>query len=122
APVTATAAPSTGGFIQADPATNSLIITAAEPLYRRLRAVIERLDSRRAQVYVETMIVEVNATKAADVGFQWQGLIGDRGDRTGLVGGTNFGTGGNNIINLSLGIAGVGTGAGTNGAPALVTP
>jgi general secretion pathway protein D len=28
---------STGGFIQADPATNSLIITAAEPLYRQVR-------------------------------------------------------------------------------------
>jgi general secretion pathway protein D len=30
--------PSTGGFIQADPATNSLIITAPEPLYRRCAA------------------------------------------------------------------------------------
>ena len=42
---------STGGFIQADPATNTLIITAAEPLYRQLRGVIDQLDSRRAQVY-----------------------------------------------------------------------
>ncbi|MEN9544810.1 MAG: ral secretion pathway protein [Pseudomonadota bacterium] len=95
----------TGGFIQADPNTNSLIITAAEPLYRQLRAVIEQLDSRRAQVYVETMIVEVNANKAADIGFQWQGLIGKEGDKYGLAGGTNFGTGGNNIINLSVAAA-----------------
>ncbi|WP_130429837.1 type II secretion system secretin GspD [Rivibacter subsaxonicus] len=95
----------TGGFIQADPNTNSLIITAAEPLYRQLRAVIEQLDSRRAQVYVETMIVEVNANKAADIGFQWQGLIGKEGDKYGLAGGTNFGTGGNNLLNLSAAIA-----------------
>ncbi|GIX22797.1 MAG: type II secretion system protein GspD [Caldimonas sp.] len=105
APVAATAQPSTGGFIQADPATNSLIITAPDPLYRQLRAVIDQLDSRRAQVYVETMIVEVNATKAADVGFQWQGLLGKDGDKWGLIGGTNFGSGGNNIIQLSLAAA-----------------
>jgi general secretion pathway protein D len=36
--------PSTGGQIQADPATNSLIITAPEPQYRQLRAVIDQLD------------------------------------------------------------------------------
>ena len=47
------AQPSTGGQIQADPATNSLIITAPEPQYRQLRAVIDRLDVRRAQVFVE---------------------------------------------------------------------
>src|SRR5690606_12914014 len=36
-PVAASAQPSTGGMIQADPATNSLIISAPEPLYRQLR-------------------------------------------------------------------------------------
>jgi general secretion pathway protein D len=53
APFTPSAGPSTGGFIQADPGTNSLIITAPEPMYRQLRAVIDQLDGRRAQVYVE---------------------------------------------------------------------
>ncbi|WP_292457568.1 type II secretion system secretin GspD, partial [Methylibium sp.] len=114
-PVSAAAAPSTGGFIQADPATNSLIITAPDPLYRQLRAVIDKLDERRAQVYVETLLVEVNATKAADVGVQWQGLIGNSGDKFGVLGGTNFGTGGNNILNLSLAAAGAG-GSATGGS------
>ncbi len=48
APVAAVATPSTGGQIQADPATNSLIITAPEPQYRQLRAVIDKLDSSAA--------------------------------------------------------------------------
>ena len=104
-PVQASASPSTGGFIQADPATNALIITASEPLYRQIRAVIDQLDSRRAQVYVESLIVKVDASKAAEFGFQWQGVAGQRGDRNVVVGGTNFGAGGNNIVNLQLGAA-----------------
>ncbi len=93
--------PSTGGQIQADPATNSLIITAPEPQYRQLRAVIDKLDSRRAQVFVESLIIEVNADKAAEFGIQWQGPLGKAGDS--LIGllGTNFGSGGNNILNLA---------------------
>ena len=97
-PLQAGAGPSTGGFIQADPSTNSLIITAPEALYRQLRAVIDQLDSRRAQVYVESLIVEVDPSLTANFGIQWQGLLGSKGD-TNIVGaGTNFGTGLNNIL------------------------
>jgi len=62
--------------------------------------VIEKLDTRRAQVYVESLIVEVSAEKAAEFGIQWQGLVGRAG--SGLIGaiGTNFGTAGN-ILNLA---------------------
>src|SRR3546814_12190389 len=42
-----------GATIQADPSTNTLIISAPEPLYRSLREVIDQLDQRRAQVLVE---------------------------------------------------------------------
>ena len=80
APLSPSAGPSTGGFIQADPSTNSLIITAPEPLYRQLRAVIDQLDGRRAQVYIESMIVKVDAEKITDIGVQWQGISGQRGD------------------------------------------
>ncbi len=101
-PLTANAGPSTGGQIQADPTTNSLIISAPEPQYRQLRAVIDKLDTRRAQVYVESLIVEVSAEKAAEFGIQWQSLVGRAGN--GVIGaiGTNFGgatTG--NILNLA---------------------
>ena len=75
APVVAVGQPSLGGFIQADPASNSLIVTAPEPLYRELRAVIEDLDNRRAQLYVESVVVEVDASKALDVGLQWKSIF-----------------------------------------------
>ncbi len=96
---------STGGQIQADPATNSLIITAPEPQYRQMRAVIDMLDTRRAQVFVESLIAEVNADKAAEFGIQWQGPLGSKGDSTIGVLGTNFGTGGSNIVSLAAGAA-----------------
>ncbi|HYR24348.1 MAG TPA: type II secretion system secretin GspD, partial [Aquabacterium sp.] len=88
-PVAASAQPSTGGFIQADPATNSLIITATDSLYRQLRAVIDQLDGRRAQIYIEAMIVKVDAAKAAQLGVQWAGAAGN----SKIVGvGANLGT------------------------------
>ncbi|OUL98636.1 type II secretion system secretin GspD [Variovorax sp. JS1663] len=104
-PVSTTAPPSTGGQIQADPATNSLIISAPEPLYRQIRAVIDQLDSRRAQVLIESLIVEVNADKAAEFGIQWQSGIGSTGDRNVGVIGTNSSLGGANIIDLAVGLA-----------------
>jgi general secretion pathway protein D len=108
---TAAAGSATGGQIQADTATNSLIITAPEPQYRQLRAVIDMLDQRRAQVMVESLIAEVNADKAAQMGIQWQAGAGSNG-----VIGTNFGTSGN-IAALTQGGAAAtttGIGAGLN--------
>ena len=104
-PVAASARPSTGGQVQADPATNSLIITASEPVYKQMRQVIDQLDVRRAQVYVEALMITVDATKAADIGFQWQGLLGAGGNSY-IGAGTNFtsGTGGN-IIDTAVGAA-----------------
>ncbi len=102
----ASSQPSTGGQIQADPATNSLIITAPEPQYRQLRAVIDKLDGRRAQVLVESLIVEVNAAKVAQFGIQWQSALGSKGDTNiGLIG-TNSSVAGANLLNLSTGALG----------------
>ena len=74
-PVASTAQPSTGGYIQADPISNSLIITAPEPLFREVRAVVDQLDVRRAQLYVESLVVEVDASKALDIGLQWKQIF-----------------------------------------------
>ncbi|MDM0011330.1 type II secretion system secretin GspD [Variovorax sp. J22P168] len=88
--------PSTGGQIQADPSTNSLIITASEPQYRQLRAVIDKLDGRRAQVMIEALIVEATTTKAAQFGIQWQTALGNSGAI-----GTNSSLAGPSILALS---------------------
>jgi general secretion pathway protein D len=118
APVQASQGPSTGGFIQADPSTNSLIITAAEPLYRQVRSMIDQLDTRRAQVYIESLIVEVSGENAADFGFQWQGVIGKDGDKNIGVIGTNLpGARTPSIIDITAGAIRDGTvtvGAGLN--------
>ncbi|HOV21006.1 MAG TPA: type II secretion system protein GspD, partial [Ottowia sp.] len=57
---------------------------------RELRAVIDKLDQRRAQVFVESLIAEVRADKSADFGIQWQGLFGG-GNTIGILG-TNYAT------------------------------
>ncbi|MFM7484960.1 MAG: type II secretion system secretin GspD, partial [Burkholderiaceae bacterium] len=86
------------GYIQADPSTNTLIITANDKVYRNLRVIIDQLDARRAQVYVESLIVEINADRAAQLGVQWAGLSGNGGAdyRVGVL--TGFGSGGDNLI------------------------
>ena len=98
------AQPSTGGQIQADPATNALVITAPEPQYRQLRAVIDRLDQRRAQVFVESLIAEVSADKVAEFGVQWMSGTGSNGNTVGLLG-TNFSVGGTNLLSLAANAA-----------------
>lgn len=99
-----------GGFIQADVGTNSLIITAPDPVYRNLRTIIDNLDVRRPQIFIEALIVEVTADKAAELGVQWQDLTGVNNRGTNVIGGTNFTTGGNNIISASTSLGGVGQG------------
>ena len=97
---TAAAAP---GIIQADPATNSLIITAPDAIYNDLRAALEKLDVRRAQVYVEALVAEITAQRAAEFGIQWQALdgAGSTGTEARGFGGTNFGTTGQNILGIA---------------------
>ncbi|CRM51747.1 type II secretion system secretin GspD [Pseudomonas sp. 8 R 14] len=80
---------SAGGVtIQADATTNTLLISAPDPLYRNLREVIDMLDQRRAQVVIESLIVEVGEDDATEFGVQWQaGNLAGRGG----FGGVNLG-------------------------------
>lgn len=57
--------------IEADEATNSLIITADAAIMQNLESIISRLDIRRAQVLVEAIIVELEAIDNKDLGVQW---------------------------------------------------
>ena len=58
--------------VQADEATNALVINAPNDAFRTLEHVVEKLDVRREQVYVETIIAEVSTNRAADLGIEWQ--------------------------------------------------
>ncbi|WP_244127327.1 type II secretion system secretin GspD [Burkholderia gladioli] len=105
-----------GGMIQADSATNSLIITASDPVYRNLRAVIDQLDERRAQVYIEALIVELNSSTSANLGIQWQVA------NNALYAGSSLGSGingvGNTITNLTATAATTSLPNGVNSAAA----
>jgi general secretion pathway protein D len=100
------------GIIQADPPTNSIIINAPDAIYNNLRAVIDKLDVRPEQVYVEALIAEITSDKAAEFGIQWQSIgpagAGDNSARG--FGGTNFGGTGQNIIGISQNPASMGPG------------
>lgn len=85
--------------IQADEATNSLVITAPPELIRSLRTVVAQLDVRRAQVLVEAVIAEISAEKTAELGVQW-GVNGNN-----AIGFTNFNAGTSSLSNV-LGVAG----------------
>jgi general secretion pathway protein D len=110
AAATGSAAITGGGMIQADAASNALIITAPDAIYNNLRAVVEMLDVRRAQVFVEALIAEVTADKAAELGVQWQSLNGINQTGANVIGGTNFGGVGANIIGAAENIGTVGKG------------
>ena len=89
-----------GGVVQADPMNNALIITAPDTIYTNLRQVVDQLDRRRAQVYVEALITEVSTDKAAEIGIQWQaGKVGT----TSAYGGTAFtsSSSGSNLLTLA---------------------
>jgi general secretion pathway protein D len=74
AAATSTAAFSKNVQIVADKATNSLIITADPTDYLIIEDVIRKLDITRAMVYLEGLIMEVNANKSFNVGVEWSML------------------------------------------------
>ncbi len=59
-------------IITPDKPTNSLVITASPQDYEVLKEVIERLDIRRLQVFVEGLIMDVSMDKVRELGVEWQ--------------------------------------------------
>jgi general secretion pathway protein D len=59
--------------ITADKNTNSLVVIASQADYRNLVKVVERLDIRRRQVFVEAVIMEVNLENDTDFGASMHG-------------------------------------------------
>src|SRR5258708_2197914 len=85
--VTTTAAPTSG-----IPGAPTAATSASSPVYRNLRSENDKLDERRALVFVEALVVELAMGRAAEFGVQWQGLSNLGNSTRGAVGGTNFST------------------------------
>ncbi|MDD2722737.1 MAG: type II secretion system secretin GspD [Methylovulum sp.] len=89
--------------VRADEATNALVITADTEKMRSLKAVIQQLDIRRAQVHIEAIIAEINYNKDQRIGVDW-----NTGKQNGVVGNVN--TSGNTTTTLSDFITNAGKG------------
>jgi len=74
--------------IQADEQGNALVIRADPKTFEDIKAVVEKLDIRRSQVFVETIIAEVSVNKEAELGVDWNG-----NRRTSSGGDINYNTG-----------------------------
>ena len=94
--------------IQADEATNSLVITAPPDIMRTLKRVIGQLDIRRAQVLVEAVIAEVSEDTARELGVQW--VFSGIEDDSGPVGVVNFSNSGSPVADIINGAASVADG------------
>jgi general secretion pathway protein D len=77
--------------VTADKATNSLIITAAPEDYDSVKQVIEKLDIRRRQVYVEAAIMEISLSKMRELGVEFRAVDLPKEGEITPFGGTNFG-------------------------------
>ncbi|MCP4492943.1 MAG: type II secretion system secretin GspD [Gammaproteobacteria bacterium] len=88
--------------VQADEASNALVITAPASVFPSLRSVIQQLDIRRAQVHIEAIIAEVSMTANHELGVQWL-IDGGSGDRP--VVSMQFGDVGTTIPGLVSGLA-----------------
>jgi len=81
--------------IEAEPSSNSLIITAPPAMMNNLRQVIAKLDSRPSQVLVEAAIVEVDEGRLKELGVQWgtvsDGELAPNGNGSSTGAGTAFG-------------------------------
>jgi general secretion pathway protein D len=80
----------------ADKSTNSLIIMASPSDYNALKEVIQKLDVKRRQVYVEAVIMEIGVDKLREIGVEVQAPLrtdssGNLTDTFQAAGGTNFG-------------------------------
>lgn len=74
-----------GVRVTADPPTNALVITASYNDYRTLKRVIEMLDVRRRQVFVEAVILELSQNSSTNLGLNYHGGLPGDGNLSGAI-------------------------------------
>ncbi|MCY4262827.1 MAG: hypothetical protein OXC97_05885, partial [Candidatus Dadabacteria bacterium] len=78
---------SSGGLkITSDPATNSIIVIGSITQYRMVKQVVDKLDVRRRQVFVEAAIMEVGLDNLHALGANFGLGLRIEGDNLGFVG------------------------------------
>src|SRR5215467_9783362 len=98
----------------ADKATNSIIISSTKTAYSRLQSVIRDLDSRRKQVFVEAVILEVQVDRLRQIGTDPVQVLGaaKQGDVQGIYG---FNRAPEDISTVAQTILGIAAGASSGG-------
>jgi general secretion pathway protein D len=91
--------------VAADPATNSLVVSASPQDYSTLEKIIAQLDVPRRQVYVQAVLVEVSAERMRELGISYQGSTTIGGNTLG-VGHFDYGNLANALTN-PLGVTGL---------------
>jgi type II secretion system protein D len=96
--------------VAADPATNSLVVSASPQDYGTLQTIISQLDIPRRQVYIQAVIVEVSTDRMRELGVSFQGSANFGGNVLG-VGHFDYGNLANALTNplgatgLTFGVA-----------------
>ncbi|MGC1679144.1 MAG: type II secretion system secretin GspD [Candidatus Binataceae bacterium] len=62
--------------ITADPATNSMVVSASPQDWATIKQIIDELDVPRVQVFVQAVIVEVSAERSRQLGFEYSAAQG----------------------------------------------
>ena len=98
----------------ADKATNSVIISSTRVAYSRLQSVIRDLDTRRKQVFVEAVILEVQMDRLRQIGTDPTQVIaaGKSGAVQGIVG---FNRQPEDLSTIAQTILGIAAGSATGG-------
>ncbi|WP_320820148.1 type II secretion system secretin GspD [Thalassolituus sp.] len=86
--------------IHADEDLNALVVRAEPSLMKEIQELVSSLDVRRAQVLIESAIVEVTGDNSAALGVQWA-----TGNLDAPVAGTNFSNAGPSLSSIATGIA-----------------
>ncbi|QQD22842.1 type II secretion system protein GspD [Oceanospirillaceae bacterium ASx5O] len=82
--------------IHADEELNALVVRAEPSLMKEIEELVSALDVRRAQVLIESAIVEVTGDISDALGFQWFS-----GDLDQPVGGTSFSNAGPSLSSIA---------------------
>jgi len=86
--------------IHADEELNALVVRAEPSILKEVQELVNSLDVRRAQVLIESAIIEVTGDTSDALGVQWV-----RGDLDAPVAGTNFNNAGPGLGTIASGIA-----------------